>query len=113
MNLTDPDHDTHPEDTRVIGSDHFIQRIPFTPFKPRSAITLQQLAEQICHANGANVEPLRSPSRARQLAPIRAHLVTQAIEERIATLSEVARYLNRDPSALGRLVSRHCAAHKA
>lgn len=113
LSLTDPDDDAHPEDTRIIGSDHFIQHIPFTPYKPRSLVTLQQLAKQICVANGANVEALRSPSRARQLAPIRVQFIKQAIEQRIATLSEVARYLNRDPSALGRLVKRHSAMNKA
>jgi hypothetical protein len=55
------------------------------------------------------VDLVRSPSRARRLATIRVNLVSRAIEQRIATLSQVARFLYRDSAALSRLLTRHGA----
>jgi hypothetical protein len=57
-------------------------------------VTLEQLAEQICRARRLSIELLRSPSRARHLAAVRADLVSQAIEQRVASLSQAARFLN-------------------
>jgi hypothetical protein len=50
---------------------------------------------------------LRSPSRARDLTSVRVDFITQAINLRIATLTELARFLHRDPSALTKLLARH------
>ena len=47
------------------------------------------------------------------LAAIRADLVSQAIEQRVATLGQVARFLNRDSSALGRLLARQTTKPKS
>lgn len=101
------DEASHPDDSRVLGTDSFINKIPFIPYRPRSPLTLQQLAESICAQHVISINLLRSPSRARQLAPIRILLVTQAIDQRLATLCEVARYLHRDPSSLTKLIARH------
>ncbi len=38
--VDDPGEDTHPEDSRIIGSDQFIQKLPFTPHKRKSALNL-------------------------------------------------------------------------
>lgn len=102
----DLDQQVHPADRRILGADDFIARIPLASPKPHSAQTLQQLAESICTDNGISVELVRSPSRIRSLASIRAAICAQAIERHTATLSEVARFLHRDPSALMRLVGR-------
>ena len=61
---------------------------------------------QICRARRLSIELLRLPSRARHLAAVRADLVSQSIEQRVATLSQAARFLNRYSSALGRLLAR-------
>ena len=47
------------------------------------------------------------------LAAIRGDLVSQAIEQRVATLSQATRFLNRDSSALGRLLARQTNSPKS
>ncbi|HEY4646991.1 MAG TPA: transposase [Steroidobacteraceae bacterium] len=103
----DLENESHPDDSRILGTDQFVARIPATPYKPRSTLTLDQLAESLCAEHHINAQLLRSPSRARRLASIRANFSAQAIEQRIATLCEVARFLGRDPSSLARLLARH------
>jgi hypothetical protein len=103
----DLDQESHPDDPRILGADSFINNIPFVPYRPRSPLTLEQFVESICAQHSISPELLRSPSRARHLVPIRILLTTQAIEQRIATLCDVARYLHRDPSSLTKLLARH------
>jgi len=85
--------------------------LPHKPAKasPRQhgALTLEELATRICPAHRISLDRLRSPSRARELTSIRVDFITQAINLRIATLSELARFLHRDPSALTKLIARH------
>lgn len=97
------------DDSRILGTDQFVARIPSTPYKPRSTLTLDQLAETLCAEHHISAELLRSPSRARRLASVRATFSAQAIEQGIATLCEIARFLGRDSSSLGRLLARHQA----
>lgn len=109
--IDDPDKNTHPEDCRIIGTDQFIQKLPFAPYKSKNTLNLDQLAQQYCESQRLSIDLLRSTSRARRLTRLRAHFASLAIERRVATLSEVARYLNRDSSALGRLLARHGHEH--
>ena len=53
------------------------------------------------------MELLRSRSTARALTPIRLQLLHEAVDQRVANLTEVARFLGRDSSALCRLAARH------
>ena len=48
-------------------------------------------------------------SRARELTPIRVEFITHAVELCGATLSEIARFLHRDPSVLSKLLACHKA----
>jgi putative transposase len=98
---------SHPDDSRILGTDSFIASIPLAPHKLRSHLTLEQLAASICHQHSISLQLLRSPSRARRLARPRLVLATQAVEQHIATLADVARFLHRDPSALTKLLARH------
>jgi putative transposase len=75
--------------------------------RQHNAPTLEELANRICPGHHVSVSWLRSLSRARELTPIRVDFITQAIDLRIATLTELARFLNRDPSALTKLLARH------
>jgi len=103
------DQQSHPDNTRILGTDQFIARIPFATRKPRSPLTLEQLAESFCTEHHINIDLLRSPSRARHFASIRVAFSTQAIERGIATASDIARFLNRDPSSLAKLLARHAS----
>lgn len=97
------ENEAHLEDPRILGGDRFINNIPFVPYKPRSPLTLKQLAEKLCEQYDVRVDVLRSRSSARSLTPIRLQLLQQAIDQRIASLTEVARFLDRDPSTLCKL----------
>jgi hypothetical protein len=97
----------NPQDTRLIGDDRFIRTIPVIRQPPRGTMTLDQLATRLCREAALNVEIIRSSSCARQLTPVRLTLLQQALELRIATLTEVANFLNRDPSALSKMLKRY------
>lgn len=103
------EQESHPDDCRILGTDQFIARIPFVPRKPRSPLTLEQLAESFCAEHHIDTKLLRSPSRARHVASIRVAFSSQAIEQGIATVSDIARFLNRDPSSLAKLLARHAS----
>lgn len=105
--IEDPDTDAHPEDSRVLGTDEFIRQIPAPRFRPRSNCSLDEVAERICIDHGVSVDVLRSPSRSRYLTPIRIAFAQEAIEQRIATQTAVARYLHRDPSAITKLLASY------
>ena len=100
------DSASNPQDSRVLGSDSFISGIPYRPQKPRRVVTLDQLATEIATDHSIPMEALASPSRERSLSAPRLALVRAALDHRIATLAEVARFLNRQPSTLSRLLAR-------
>ena len=99
--------DTDPEDSRVLGSDRFIESLVLQSFKPRSSVSLNELAEGICTEHEVSTQLVRSSSRQRKLSAVRIAIAVRAIEERIATLVEVAAFLNREPASLSELLSRH------
>jgi hypothetical protein len=78
---------------------------------PAPDVTFRLCAESLADAT-LSVELSRRRSGA-PFAAIRADLVSLAIEQRVATLSQVARYLNRDSSALGRLLARQTTKPKS
>jgi putative transposase len=106
-NCDNLDDESHPRDSRILGTDSFISSIRVAVDRPRGSTTLEQLAAKICETRRADVQVIRSRSAMRRLTPIRLQIARAAIEQRIATLTEVARYLNRDPSTLCKLMSKH------
>jgi putative transposase len=99
--------DVHCDDPRVLGGDGFLASLPRPLIKPRSRLTLAQLAEAICRQRNIPMEQLGSRARTEVLTAARVQLARQAIEGRVASLSEVARYLARSPSSLSELLTRH------
>ena len=83
------------------------QDTAITSLRNHGALTLEELASRICPAHRISPDRLRSPSRARDLTSVRVDFITQAINLRIATLTELARFLHRDPSALTKPIARH------
>jgi hypothetical protein len=71
------------------------------------ALTREELASRICPAHRMSPDRMRSPSRARELTSVRVDFITQAINLRSATLTELARFLHRDPFALTKLLVRN------
>jgi putative transposase len=99
----------NPYDRRVLGSDGFLESLPAIKFTPKSSLTLSGLIDQVCVERSVALQELRSPSKRAALSKARAEIARRAIEGRIASLSEVARFLSRTHSTLGRLLQRHSA----
>lgn len=91
---------------RILGNDDFAARATPTPWRPRTALTLEQLIEQTCRAMTVDARQLTSPSRERRLAHVRAIIARRAVDERVATLAAVARAFGRDESSLREGVAR-------
>ena len=65
---------------------------------------LAGLTREVCEKYGINLAALRSPSRERRLARIRAEIGMLAIDGGIATNAEVARFFRRSQAGLSRAV---------
>jgi hypothetical protein len=96
-------------DPRIIGTDEFARGVSASHEGSRSSSSLPELAAAICARHGIGVSIIRSPAALRSLTPIRVEIARAAVENRVATLAEVARYLGRDPSTLYQLLKRHLA----
>lgn len=96
-----------PNDLRVIGDAEFLGNLPRRSRTYRSKITLEQIIYTVTCALGVDREHVLSTSRKRDLAMARALIAWFATERHVATLSEVARQLRRDPSTLSVAISRY------
>jgi putative transposase len=99
--------DTHPDDSRVLGGDKFLAALPRIKFVPRGKQSLEELVAERCQKYQVTVESVRSPSRQTRLSKVRVEIAQDATTHRVASLHEVARYLNRSPSSLSELLTRH------
>jgi putative transposase len=93
-------------DSRVLGADTFLTGLP-VQMPQRFHTTIEQLVEDICRPDGVEPRMLCSRSRARELSLLRILVVHRAIQLRIATLSELARYFGRSASALCQSLEHH------
>lgn len=98
---------SHVDDSRIIGSDRFIGSLPLPAPLRTGGVSFDEVVLAICQQFGIDVALIRSRSSMRSLTPVRLELLRQAIETRTATLTEVARFLNRDPSTLCKLAASH------
>ena len=96
-----------PNDLRVIGGAEYIGNLPRRSRTYRSKLTLEQIIYTVTSALGVEREHVLSTSRKRDLAMARALIAWFATERHVATLSEVARQLRRDPSTLSVAISRY------
>jgi hypothetical protein len=55
--------DVHPDDPRIIGTDRFLASLPLSPYRPKSSLTLEQVAKRDmprarhCHRRPALASP--------------------------------------------------------
>ena len=93
-----------PGDSRVLGDDGFLARVTASPGRIRSSNakrpTLEQLIVATAKASGCTAEAMASASKSRALTDARCILVERALATGIASLSEIARRLNRSHSSL-------------
>jgi hypothetical protein len=91
-------------DTRELEPERSPRLVPARTAKaspaPGSRETLEQLAERHCARLGISAAELTSPSRARRFSHARQALAKEALAAGAATVSEIARFLGRSPSAL-------------
>lgn len=69
-------------------------------------VLLEELAKRYCSRTGIPVAHLRSPSRSRRLNQARVAFALDTMAAGLATLSALARYLGRSPSALRQSIDR-------
>jgi putative transposase len=99
--------DVHPQDARIIGTDSFLATLKVPSYRPKGAESLDQLVQRVCATREVPLELVCSASRQRHLTPIRIEIVRHALDQRIATLKEVAHLFKRDPASLSELLARH------
>jgi putative transposase len=98
--------------SRIIGGPEFLASLPREARKYRSKVSLDQIIYAVTQALGVERHHVMSSSRRRELALARALIAWFAIERRVATLTEVARRLNRDPSTLSVAISRYSVSRQ-
>jgi putative transposase len=94
-------------DPRIIGDQSFLAKLPRRSRTYRTTTSLEQIIHTVTSTLGVEQEHVLSRSRAREFALARALIAWYASERGVATLSEVARRLRRDPSTLSMAISRY------
>jgi putative transposase len=87
-------------DPRVLGDQEFMEAIPRHMCVYRSTCSIEQVIDTVACTLGVERSEVLSRSRQRRLALARALITWYATERGVATLAEVARRLERDPSTL-------------
>lgn len=95
-----------PSDDQLIGDDAWKSKTLSTQASSRPARSLDELVEQVCEEYDVAEEQLQSRSRRRLYSAIRAEIALVAVDEGVATISEVARRFGRAHSGLSRAVNR-------
>ena len=95
------------DDPRVLGDRQFMTQIPRSQRVHRSTYSLEQVIDTVSCTLGLERIEVLSRSRQRRLALARALITWYATERGVATLAEVSRRLQRDPSTLFVAVERY------
>jgi putative transposase len=95
------------DDPRVLGDRQFMMQIPRNQRVHRSVYSLDQVIDTVSCTLGLERNEVLSRSRQRRLALGRALIAWYATERGVATLAEVSRRLQRDPSTLFVAVERY------
>lgn len=95
-----------PSDDQLLGDDDWKSKTlcEHTTFSPTRS--LDELVEQVCKNHEVTESQLRSRSRRRFYAAVRAEIALAAVDEGVATITEVARRFGRAHSGLSRTVNR-------
>lgn len=93
-------------DDRLLGDDGFLRVVGAEANRPVASASLDGIIARICAEYGTTEVELRSKSRVRSNAKIRAEIAREAIETGAATLATVARRFDRSESVLSRSLTR-------
>ena len=94
------------EDHRILGDDGFVASLELQATSTKARQTLEELARTICQKHDVSVAELKSPSRERRYAAIRAEVGLAAVESGVASNAGLARYFNRNQSGMSRAISQ-------
>ena len=94
-------------DPRILGSDAFARAVLGSKWRPSADDALGRIVHEGCTKFAVTLAELQSPSRLAEVVRARAWVTQQAVSRDVASLSAVARYLQRDPSSLRSLRRRH------
>lgn len=97
-------------DLRIIGGAEFQASLPRHSRTYRTRTSLEQVIQTVTCSLGLDRDHVLSSSRQRDFTMARALIAWYATERGIATLSEVARRLRRDPSTLSMAITRYRAS---
>jgi REP element-mobilizing transposase RayT len=93
---------------RVLGDPTFARAVARRHEPPPAERPgLAEIVAQVCGEFGVTLAELRSPSQLRRLSRARGQLAARALAARAASLTEVARCLDRSASAVARLAERY------
>lgn len=94
-------------DPRVLGDREFLEQMCTAPApRPHSRVSLTELIARTCEEYRQPVQAVVSAARTRRLSSVRAEIARRAVDDRIATLSEVARALGRSASAISQALAK-------
>jgi putative transposase len=91
----------------VLGSPAFLATLPRAARPYRTRASFEDIVRTVTSRLGVDAEQVISSSRQRDLTLARAIIAWYATERGVATLSQVARRLGRDPSTLSSAISRY------
>lgn len=91
---------------RVLGDADFLKAIS-RPQNVTSGASLEDISADVCGELVVTLSELRSASQLRMLSRARGLIAARALATGAASLSELARYLNRSASALARAAERY------
>ena len=91
----------------VLGSDEFMRKLGYKPRPQRSAQTLPELIAEACTRFDVPEAALLSSDSRRELSRVRAWIAHEALDRRICSLSQVARCLGRNESAVRQSLRRN------
>ena len=97
----------NPKERSVLGNDLFLDKLAIPVLRRHPNTTLDNIANDVCNELGITLAQVQSQSQDRLFCSARAMIATRAIEARVATLSDAARFLNRSASALSRAIARY------
>jgi len=93
-------------DDRVLGNDDFLESVTGPSAVPNAELNLEQIVDATCAKYGVDKENLRSASRDRKFARIRAEIGSRARENGTATVQEIASYFGRSHAAISRAITK-------
>lgn len=97
----------HAKEPRVMGSDRFLDTLAIPVLRRHPKTTLEALTDQVCTEFNLSLDQLRAPGKRPLVAKARATIARRAIQEQVASASDVARFLGRSLSALTRAMDRY------